>query len=83
MRIIGIPYVVDLSNELDIRISKSSSFTKEKIEELRLNLQLQAKSDYLKFFYKKLSSQQLFERKQIKRKKEIIQIEQLRLFQVN
>lgn len=53
LRIIGIPYVKDKSNELAVRISKSSCFTREKAEELRLKLQIQANKDFLKFFINK------------------------------
>ena len=53
LRIIGIPYVKDKSNELAVRISKSSCFTREKTEELRLKLQIQANKDFLKFFINK------------------------------
>lgn len=34
-------------------ISKSSCFTREKVEELRLSLQIQANKDFLKFFVTK------------------------------
>ena len=50
LRIIGIPYIKDKSNELEIRVSKSSCFTREKVKELRLSLQIQANKDFLKFF---------------------------------
>ena len=53
LRIIGIPYVKDKSNELEIRVSKSSCFTREKVKELRLSLQIQANKDFLKFFVTK------------------------------
>ena len=53
LRIIGIPYVKDKSNELEIRVSKSSCFTREKVRELRLSLQIQANKDFLKFFVTK------------------------------
>ena len=53
LRIIGVPYVKDKENELEIRVSKSSCFTREKVEELRLNLQIQANKDFLKFFVNK------------------------------
>ena len=54
LRIVGIPYLKDKKNELEVRVSKSSCFTREKIEELRLNLQIQASKDFLKFFIQKL-----------------------------
>ena len=53
LRIIGVPYVKDETNELEVRVSKSSCFTREKVEELRLNLQIQANKDFLKFFVTK------------------------------
>ena len=53
LRIIGVPYVKDKSNELEVRVSKSSCFTREKVEELRLSLQIQANKDFLKFFVAK------------------------------
>ena len=53
LRIIGIPYVKDKTNELEVRVSKSSCFTREKVEELRLSLQIQANKDFLKFFVTK------------------------------
>ena len=53
LRIIGIPYIKDKSNELEIRVSKSSCFTREKVRELRLSLQIQANKDFLKFFVTK------------------------------
>lgn len=53
LRIIGIPYIKDKSNELKIRVSKSSCFTREKVKELRLSLQIQANKDFLKFFVTK------------------------------
>ncbi|ETZ25827.1 hypothetical protein HMPREF3051_00515 [Fusobacterium sp. HMSC064B11] len=53
LRIIGIPYIKDKSNELEIRVSKSSCFTREKVKELRLSLQIQANKDFLKFFVTK------------------------------
>ena len=43
LRIIGVPYIKDKRNRLEVRVSKSSCFTREKIEELRLNLQIQAR----------------------------------------
>lgn len=53
LRIIGVPYIKDKENELEVRVSKSSCFTREKVEELRLNLQIQANKDFLKFFVNK------------------------------
>lgn len=53
LRIIGVPYIKDKENRLEVRVSKSSCFTREKIEELRLNLQIQASKDFLKFFIQK------------------------------
>ena len=53
LRIIGVPYVKDKSNELEVRISKSNCFTRKKVEELRLNLQIQANKNFLKFFVTK------------------------------
>ena len=53
LRIIGVPYIKDKRNRLEVRVSKSSCFTREKIEELRLNLQIQASKDFLKFFIQK------------------------------
>lgn len=72
LRIIGIPYVKDKSNELAVRISKSSCFTREKAEELRLKLQIQANKDFLKFFINKT--------KNILPGKKKIDIRQLELF---
>ncbi|WP_336184484.1 hypothetical protein [Fusobacterium polymorphum] len=53
LRVVGVPYVKDKTNELEVRVSKSSCFTREKVEELRLNLQIQANKDFLKFFVTK------------------------------
>ena len=53
LRIIGVPYVKDKSNELEVRVSKSNCFRREKVEELRLHLQIQANRDFLKFFVNK------------------------------
>ena len=53
LRIIGIPYVKDKENELEVRVSKSNCFRREKVEELRLHLQIQANRDFLKFFVNK------------------------------
>ena len=72
LRIIGIPYVRDKTNELEVRVSKSSCFTREKVEELRLNLQIQANKDFLKFFINKT--------KNIIVDKKKIDIRQLELF---
>ena len=72
LRIIGIPYTKDKSNELEVRVSKSSCFTREKVEELRLNLQIQANRDFLKFFVNKT--------KNIIENKKKINIRQLELF---
>ena len=73
LRIVGIPYVKDKENELEVRVSKSSCFTREKIEELRLNLQIQANRDFLKFFVNKT--------KVITTGKKKIDIRQLGLFE--
>ena len=73
LRIIGVPYVKDKENELEIRVSKSSCFTREKVEELRLNLQIQANKDFLKFFINKT--------KNILPGKKKIDIRQLGLFE--
>ena len=72
LRIVGIPYLKDKKNELEVRVSKSSCFTREKIEELRLNLQIQASKDFLKFFIQKT--------KDIINNKKKIDIRQLELF---
>jgi len=72
LRVVGVPYVKDKSNELEIRVSKSSCFTREKVEELRLNLQIQANKDFLKFFVNKT--------KGITVDKKKIDIRQLELF---
>ena len=73
LRIIGVPYVKDKSNELEVRVSKSNCFTREKLEELRLNLQIQANKDFLKFFVTKT--------KVITADKKKIDIRQLGLFE--
>ncbi|WP_338980225.1 hypothetical protein [Fusobacterium nucleatum] len=73
LRIVGIPYVKDKENELEVRVSKSSCFTREKIEELRLNLQIQANKDFLNFFINKA--------KNILPGKKKIDIRQLGLFE--
>lgn len=72
LRVIGVPYVKDKSNELEVRVSKSSCFTREKVEELRLSLQIQANKDFLKFFVNKT--------KGITVDKKKIDIRQLELF---
>ena len=54
-------------------ISKSSCFTREKVEELRLSLQIQANKDFLKFFVTKT--------KVITADKKKIDIRQLGLFE--
>ena len=72
LRIIGVPYVKDKSNELEVRVSKSNCFTRKKLEELRLNLQILANKDFLKFFVAKT--------KVITADKEKINIRQLELF---
>ena len=73
LRIVGIPYLKDKKNELEVRVSKSSCFTREKIEELRLNLQIQASKDFLKFFIQKT--------KEIINNKKKVDIRQLGLFE--
>ena len=73
LRIIGVPYVKDKSNELEVRVSKSNCFTRKKLEELRLNLQIQANKDFLKFFVAKT--------KVITADKKKISIRQLVLFE--
>ncbi len=73
LRIVGIPYLKDKKNELEVRISKSSCFTREKVEELRLKLQIQANKDFLKFFINKT--------KNILPDKKKIDIRQLGLFE--
>lgn len=72
LRIVGIPYLKGKEHELEVRVSKSSCFTREKIEELRLNLQIQANRDFLKFFVNKT--------KVITTDKKKIDIRQLELF---
>ena len=72
LRIIGVPYVKDKSNELEVRLSKSACFTRERVEELRLTLQIQANRDFLKFFVNKI--------KVITADKKKIDIRQLKLF---
>ena len=72
LRIIGIPYSKDKGYKLEVRVSKFSCFTREKIEELRLNLQIQASKDFLKFFIQKT--------KEIINNKKKIDIRQLELF---
>ena len=72
LRIIGIPCVKDKENELEVRVSKSNCFTRERVEELRLSLQIQANKDFLKFFVAKT--------KAITADKKNIDIRQLKLF---
>lgn len=72
LRIVGIPYVKDKENELEVRVSKSNCFRKEKVEELRLHLQIRANKDFLKFFVNKT--------KGITVDKKKIDIRQLELF---
>jgi len=72
LRIVGIPYSKDKNYKLEVRVSKSSCFTREKIEELRLNLQIQASKDFLKFFIQKT--------KEIINNKKKVDIKQLELF---
>ncbi|MFZ8014518.1 hypothetical protein ACO1GV_01520 [Fusobacterium watanabei] len=72
LRIIGIPYVKDKENELEVKVSKSNCFTRERVEELRLSLQIQANKDFLKFFVAKT--------KAITADKKNIDIRQLKLF---
>ena len=38
---------------MEVRVSKSNCFRREKVEELRLHLQIQANRDFLKFFVNK------------------------------
>lgn len=73
LRIIGIPYIKDKSNSLEVRLSKSECFFKEKVEELRLKLQIQANKDFLKFFISKESKN--------KEKVRAINVNQLGLFE--
>lgn len=72
LRIVGIPYSKDKNYKLEVRVLKSSCFTREKIEELRLNLQIQASKDFLKFFIQKT--------KEIINNKKKVDIRQLELF---
>ena len=72
LRIIGVPYIKDKENELEVRLSKSACFTRERVEELRLSLQIQANKDFLKFFVAKT--------KAITADKKNIDIRQLKLF---
>ena len=72
LRIVGIPYSKDKNYKLEVRVSKSSCFTREKIEELRLNLWIQASKDFLKFFIQKT--------KEIINNKKKVDIRQLELF---
>ena len=73
LRVVGVPYAKDKENELEVRVSKSNCFTREKVEELRLNLQIQANRDFLKFFVNKT--------KNIIENKKKIDIRQLELFE--
>lgn len=73
LRVVGVPYVKDKENELEVRVSKSNCFTREKVEELRLHLQIQANRDFLKFFVNKT--------KNIIENKKKIDIRQLELFE--
>ena len=73
LRVIGVPYAKDKSNELEVRLSKSACFTRERVEELRLSLQIQANRDFLKFFVNKT--------KVITADKKKIDIRQLELFE--
>ena len=73
LRVVGVPYLKDKENELEVRVSKSSCFTREKVEELRLSLQIQANKDFLKFFVTKI--------KVITADKKKIDIRQLGLFE--
>lgn len=73
LRVVGVPYVKDKESELEVRVSKSNCFTREKVEELRLNLQIQANKDFLKFFVNKT--------KNIIENKKKIDIRQLELFE--
>ena len=73
LRIVGVPYLKDKKNQLEVRVSKSNCFTREKVEELRLNLQIQANKDFLKFFVNKTKNM-------IENKKKI-DIRQLELFE--
>ena len=56
-----------------MRLSKSACFTRERVEELRLSLQIQANRDFLKFFVNKT--------KVITADKKKIDIRQLELFE--
>lgn len=73
LRIVGVPYLKDKKNELEVRVSKSNCFRREKVEELRLKLQIQANKDFLKFFINKT--------KNILPSKKKIDIRQLGLFE--
>ena len=73
LRVVGVPYLKDKKNELEVRVSKSSCFTREKVEELRLSLQIQANKDFFKFFVTKT--------KVITADKKKIDIRQLGLFE--
>ena len=65
-------YIKNKENELKVRVSKSNCFTREKIEELRLSLKIQANKDFLKYFVTKT--------KVITADKKKIDIRQLGLF---
>ena len=73
LRIVGVPYLKDKKNELEVRVSKSNCFRREKVEELRLYLQIQVNKDFLKFFVNKT--------KVITADKKKIDIRQLGLFE--
>ena len=73
LRVVGVPYLKDKKNELEVRVSKSSCFTREKVEELRLSLQIQVNKDFLKFF--------VIKTKVITADKKKIDIRQLGLFE--
>lgn len=86
LRVIGIPYQKDFEKKLETKLMKSAAFKRDTIDELRLKLQMQAKSDYIKFFSKELLQKDLFKGREIKIrrvKKQKIEIEQLTLFQFN
>lgn len=72
LRIVGVPYLKDKKHELEVRVSKSNCFRREKVEELRVHLQIQANKDFLKFFVNKT--------KGITVDKKKIDIRQLELF---
>ena len=66
-------FLYTLAQIKEVRVSKSSCFTREKVEELRLNLQIQANKNFLKFFVAKT--------KVITADKKKISIRQLGLFE--